>query len=107
MAVRYALIFAKKYRTLVWYAFFVMVRVRYGLRCELRSTQILNVPYRSAILASLCLKCSLEDETPNHHVSNCKLYQDICGKYFGIIKITVYDVVTKCNINKLAMYLNV
>ena len=26
---RYASIFAKKYGTLVWYAFFVMVRVRY------------------------------------------------------------------------------
>ena len=22
-------------------------------------------------------KCSLKDETPNHHVSNCKLYLDI------------------------------
>ena len=30
--------------------------------------------------SSLCPKCSLEDETPNHHVSNCKLYQDICVK---------------------------
>ena len=25
----------------------------------------------------LCPKCSLENETPNHHVGNCKLYQDI------------------------------
>ena len=27
--IRYASIFAKKYGTLIWYAFFVMVRVRY------------------------------------------------------------------------------
>ena len=55
--------------------------------------------------SSLCLKCSLEDETPNHHVGNCKLYQDIRVKYFGINKTTVYDVIMKCNINKLATYL--
>ena len=66
--VRYALIFVKKYRTLVRYAVFVMIRhgllVRYASkmelkhrtllwycsRCEVRSTQILNVPYRAAIL---------------------------------------------------------
>ena len=53
----------------------------------------------------LCPKCSLEDETPNHHVGNCKLYQDIRVKYFGITKTTVHDVVTKCNISKLATYL--
>ena len=44
--------------------------------------------------SSLCSKCSLEDETPNHHVGNCKLYQDICVKYFGITKATVHNVVT-------------
>ena len=54
--------------------------------------------------SSLRPKCSLEDETPNHRV-NCKLYQDICVKYFGITKTTVHAVVTKCNINKLATYL--
>ena len=54
---------------------------------------------------SLCLKCSLEDETPNHHVGNCKLSQDIRVKYFGITKTTVHKVATKCNINKLATYL--
>ena len=27
--------------------------------------------------SSLCPKSSLEDGTPNHHVGNCKLYQDI------------------------------
>ena len=27
--------------------------------------------------SSLCPKCSLEVETPTHHVGNCKLYQDI------------------------------
>ena len=55
--------------------------------------------------SSMCPKGSLEDETPNHHVGNCKLHQDIRVKFFGITKITVYDVVTKCNINKLATYL--
>ena len=54
--------------------------------------------------SSLCPKCSLEDETPNHHVGNCKLYQDIRVKYFEITKTTVHNVVTKCNINKLATY---
>ena len=39
--------------------------------------------------SSLCPKCSLEDATPNHHASNCKLYQYICVKYFGITQITV------------------
>ena len=50
-------------------------------------------------------KCSLEDEAPNHHVRNRKLYQDIRVEYFGITKITFHDAVTKCNINKLATYL--
>ena len=54
---------------------------------------------------SLCPKCSLEDETPNHHVGNCKLYQDIPVKYFENTKTTDRNVVTKCNINKLATYL--
>ena len=55
--------------------------------------------------SSLFPKCSLEDETPNHHADNCKLYQDIRVKYFGITKTTVHNVVTKCNIIKLATYL--
>ena len=54
--------------------------------------------------SSLCPKCSPEDETPNHHVGNCKLYRDICVKYFGITKTTVHNVITKCNINKLAAF---
>ena len=54
---------------------------------------------------SFCPKCSLENETPNHHVGNCKLYQEIRVKYFGITKTTVHNVVTKCNVNKLAPYL--
>ena len=54
---------------------------------------------------SVCPKCSLEDEAPNHHVGKCKLYQDIRVKYFGITKTTVHDVITKRNINKLATYL--
>ena len=49
--------------------------------------------------SSLCPKCSPEDEAPNHHVGKCKLYQDICVKYFGITKTTAYDVATKCNVN--------
>ena len=32
--------------------------------------------------SSLCPNCSLEDETPNHHVGNCKLYPDIRVQYF-------------------------
>ena len=55
--------------------------------------------------SSLCSKCSPENETPNHHVGNCKLYQDIRVKYFRITTITVHDVVPKSNINKLATYL--
>ena len=55
--------------------------------------------------SSLYPKCSLKDEAPNHHVGNCKLYQDICVKYFEINKTTAHNVVTKCNINKLATYL--
>ena len=50
----------------------------------------------------LCPKCSLENETPNHHVGSCKLFQDIRVKHFGITKTTVHNAVTKCNINKLA-----
>ena len=55
--------------------------------------------------SSLCSKYSLEDETPNYHDGNCKRYQDICVKYFGITKTTVHDVARKCNINKLATYI--
>ena len=40
--------------------------------------------------SSLCPKCSLGDETPNHYVGNCKLYQDIHVKYFEITKTTVH-----------------
>ena len=55
--------------------------------------------------SSMCPKRSLEDETPNHHVGNYKLYQGIRVKYFGITKTTVHDVITKYNINKLAKFL--
>ena len=55
--------------------------------------------------SSLCPKCSLQDETPNHHVDNCKVYEDIRVKYFGITKTTFRNVATKCNISKLATYL--
>ena len=54
--------------------------------------------------SSLCSKFSLEDETPINHVGNCKLYQDIRVKYYGITKTTVHNVAPKCNINKLATY---
>ena len=47
--------------------------------------------------SSLCPKCSLDDKTPNHYVGNCMLYQDTRVKYFNVI--------TRCNINKLATYL--
>ena len=50
-------------------------------------------------------KSTQEDETPNHHLGDFKFYQDICVKYFGITKTTAHNVVTKCNINKLATYL--
>ena len=53
----------------------------------------------------LSLLCSLQYETPNHHTGNCKLHQGIRVTYFRIIKTSVHDVVTKCNINKLARYL--
>ena len=55
--------------------------------------------------SSSCPKCSPKDETPNHHIGNCKLYQDICFKNFGITKTTVHNVVKKCNVNKLNTYL--
>ena len=55
--------------------------------------------------SSLCPKCSLENETPNDHVGNCKLNQDIRVKYFEITKTFAHNVVRKCNINKLATYL--
>ena len=55
--------------------------------------------------SSLCPKCSLEDETPKHYAGNCKLYQDVRVKYFVITKTTVHNVVTNCDINKLATYL--
>ena len=51
---RYAYNFDKKYGTLVRYALKIEMKygtlVRYGSRCEVRSTQNLNVPYRTAIL---------------------------------------------------------
>ena len=47
--------------------------------------------------SSLYPKCSLENEILNHHVGNCKLYQDLRVKYFGITKTTVHDVVAKRN----------
>ena len=64
-----------------------------------------RVTTRPTSWTSLCPKCSLENETPNHHIGNCNLYQDIRVKYFGITKITVHDVVAKCKIDKLATYL--
>ena len=53
----------------------------------------------------MCPKCSQEDEVANRYIGNCKLYQDIRVKYFGISETTVHDVVTKSNIKKLATYL--
>ena len=45
----------------------------------------------------LCSKCSLEDETPNHHVGNCKLYQDVRVKDFEITKPMSYRNATLIN----------
>ena len=50
---------------------------------------------------SLGPKCSLEVKTPNHHVGNCKIFE-----LDNLEKTAVHNVVTKCNINKLAAYLN-
>ena len=33
--------------------------------------------------SSLCPKCGLEDETPNHHVGVCSFYQDVRTMYLG------------------------
>ena len=44
--------------------------------------------------SSFCSKCSLENETSNHHVGNRELLQHICFKNFGITKTTVHNVVT-------------
>ena len=68
----------------------------------------LHVKTTGCAESSLCPKCSVENETPNYHtgiVGNYKLYQSIRVKYFGITKTTVHNVITKCNINKLATYL--
>ena len=43
--VRYASIFAKKYNTLVRYAFFVMVRVRYASKIELKYGTVQGARY--------------------------------------------------------------
>ena len=42
--------------------------------------------------SSLSPRCSLMDETTNHHVGNCKLYQDIRVKYFETTKTTLHEV---------------
>ena len=72
-----------------------------GLHCNLQR----HKKTAGCAESSLSPKFCLEDETTNHYVGNCKLYQDIRVKYFGITKTTVHNVVTKRNINKLATYL--
>ena len=78
-------------------------------RVEQVSIRLCNLQQRKKTRGSaefsLCPKCSQENETPNHHVGHSKLYQEIRVKYFGITKTTVHNVVTKCNVNKLASYL--
>ena len=53
------------YGTLVRYASKIELKygtlVRYGSRCEVRSTQIPNVPYRTAILGNRSLKINSEN----------------------------------------------
>ena len=87
--VLYSSIFAGKYGTLLRYVFFVMVRVRYGSkielkygtlvrygsRCEVLSTQILNVPYRTATLDARCrmqIKLLGAENNPNPKKNNNK-----------------------------------
>ena len=55
--------------------------------------------------SSLCPKCGLDDETPDHHVGTCAYYEDIRNKYFGNKKATIKEMVNKYNISKLAAYL--
>ena len=55
--------------------------------------------------SSMCPKCNLEEETPNHHVGSCTYYLDIRKKCLGVESTTLLDVVNKLNISKLASYL--
>ena len=54
---------------------------------------------------SICPKCNLEEETPDHFVGRCSKYQDVRNKYLGSVETTIKKVVEKLNINKLAQYL--
>ena len=56
-------------------------------------------------VSSACLKCNLEEETPNHLVGECTYYQALRKKAFGKEKTTIKSVVEKLNINLLAQYL--
>ena len=51
---------------------------------------------------SLCPKCNLEDEIPDHHVGRCRFYQDIRGKYLGSKLTSINRVIDKLNVSKLA-----
>ena len=68
--------------------------------CNLQRRKKTIRPAESSLCPKCSLECSLEDEAPNHHVGNCKLYQDICVKYFEFTKTTAHIVATKCNIKK-------
>ena len=58
----------------------------------------LKIPAQLTTLKST----GLEDETPNHHVGNCKFHQDIPVKYFELTKTTHCS---QCDVNKLATFL--
>ena len=73
------------YGTLVRYASKIELKygtqVRYGLRCEVRSTQILNVPYRtaSAIIAhrliTIVVRAMTQSELNTRH--NIKVFKQL------------------------------
>ena len=53
----------------------------------------------------ICPGCGLEEETPDHHVGRCILYQNDRVRFLGKQTTTVKAVVEKLNIRKLAGYL--
>ena len=53
----------------------------------------------------ICPKCGVEEETPDHHVGRCVLYQNARVRFLGKRTTTVKAVVEKLNMHKLAAYL--
>ena len=54
---------------------------------------------------SVCPKCGVEDETPNHHVGRCNVYIEIRREFLGANIVSLQDIVKRLNIRKLAAYL--